>query len=780
MNPDRFYQTQIRIFAIISMASLLFLACNPKESDRSDRKRGMNDELLGNPVVKVKHSDEKGIEFYIITPQMKLIDVTSTFGVFQRINPLHIHQNLLLDGDEYFSQPEIPVVTVHLALPFDAKPGKVDIRGLGDERWQKGVRLYPVQKEQYTSSEEPVEFPFEFDEKLYLSGERNVNNVLNYRKVGGQNENIYKLSIPAMSYSPANQVLSRFDTLLVSIQFGMDNPCFKKKFPAKAGEFTADLVTLHYRQMTSSLVASIINPDVLKNPCEWVFKPLVLGCELLIITDPDFQDAASDLRAHKNARGISTHVVNTQKISDDFGDGSGNVTDVEVKAWIDDFYSRAWNKPKWLLILGDAEHIPPHYTTTVSNNAHCAGDQFYGQLSNIDMEIPWFGIGRFPVDDLVTAQSIVNRVKAYETNRPGYFNGFHQDLTFAAQFQDDEPDSTANRWFAETSEDIRNYLLTQHMDVERIYRIKDTTIVPTYWKDGTEIPADLQKPTFAWDGSTSDITEAITRGTIILYHRDHGSRSGWGTPSFKSGDLGSFTISNNEYPLVFSINCASGVYDNETVNLPANLGTESGMSVNVGSSYWAEKFLRQEHGAIGIIGDTRNSSTARNNEMAKGLFDAMWPDYQSYGGATPIRTLGDVLNHAKGYVDAGGAGDAAVFKENTIYNLLGDPSLSVNPHRIWKPIIFTLIPEFSKKLIRVEYKLEIPECPKCPPVPDFLREPPYPIVVLQDPRSGEIISRTMGNQKGIVEIPFNDYRGTALVNISGEGVEFQSKRIDLR
>jgi hypothetical protein len=233
----------------------------------------------------------------------------------------------------------------------------------------------------------------------------------------------------------------------------------------------------------------------------------------------------------------------------------------------------------------------------------------------------------------------------------------------------------ANRWFAETSEDIRDHLLGLFLSVERIYNAPAGSD-PTFWNDGTTIPTQLQRPTFAWDGDRADIIAAVNDGTSVLYHRDHGWWNGWGTPSLRTADLANISVTGNEFPVVYSINCASGMFDNETVDLPANV-VGAGYGPNTASVYWAETFVRQDDGALGVIGDTRSSSTTANNAMAKGLFDATFPNYQTFGGSTSVRRLGDILNHAKSYVASGPLSDNGVKQENTIYNLLGDPTVSL-------------------------------------------------------------------------------------------------------
>lgn len=170
-------------------------------------------------------------------------------------------------------------------------------------------------------------------------------------------------------------------------------------------------------------------------------RPLTSVARFLIVTHPDFLSAANALKAHKEMLGISTAVVTTQTIS---GTGAA-ATDTQIRSWVADYYNERAVKPKWLLLLGDAEKLPTHYDQnnwyTSSKNA---GDIWYGQfMPGATAEtVPAIGIGRFPVDTLSQADTMVAKVMAFENFPPAMGNGtpnamqnFYQRLTFASFFE---------------------------------------------------------------------------------------------------------------------------------------------------------------------------------------------------------------------------------------------------------------------------------------------------------------------------------------------------------
>jgi hypothetical protein len=100
-------------------------------------------------------------------------------------------------------------------------------------------------------------------------------------------------------------------------------------------------------------------------------------------------------------------------------------------------------------------------------------------------------------------------------------------------------------------------------------------------------------------------------------------------------------------------------------------------------TYFAERLIRHPNGgAIGLIGPTRDSSSWANDVLARGLFDAVWPDaIAEFGGNTTERRLGDILNHAKNYLLTQQGAHEGWEKywqdEPYLYNVIGDPTLEM-------------------------------------------------------------------------------------------------------
>lgn len=446
------------------------------------------------------------------------------------------------------------------------------------------------------------------------------------------------------------------------------------------------------------------------------------GEELLILTHPLFRSAADNLAAWKREKGIATNVF-------EVGTSTSLNTAVKIDKFIENRYDKCVTRPSYVLLLGDAEFIPTFYPYSATDHDNAGSDFEYSNYVQVlfDAFFPDFGLGRIPVDTNDQAQTVVDKIIGYEKTPP-FINlvggaPFYTTVGLATDFQccqmnqNGTPSGgtpgTDQRAFVETSELQRNSLVTEGYTVPRLYNTTvdgggyclinpgagnpcpadkiqqaytgDTT--PRNYFNGTSLPTDINGTSgFAWTKTTSDIVSAWNQGRFLMIHRDHGWQNGWGTPSFSTADIPSI-INGALLPVVLSINCASGLFDNETAG--GIYGTTAG------AVYFSEQLLRKaDGGAIAIIGDTRNSPTWANNALARGYMDAMFPNtIPTFGTSGRHKRLGDVLNWGKIYLasqvgitqTAGDVSTDDMGYEYHIWHLIGDPTLEMwthNPYRL--------------------------------------------------------------------------------------------------
>lgn len=245
-------------------------------------------------------------------------------------------------------------------------------------------------------------------------------------------------------------------------------------------------------------------------------------------------------------------------------------------------------------------------------------------------------------------------------------------------------DGVADRPYVDVLEEIRDVMLGNGKTIDRLYTTNSTFVDgPTTFDDGSALPADLLVSSgFAWDAVDTDIVTAWNAGRSIMWHRDHGGASGWSKPAFDVNDVGLLTNGDvdpassleDRYPVVFSINCLTGRFDQET-----------DPDVSTPAESFAEVALRQlGGGGVAVIAASRVSSTSRNQYVAQGLFDAYWNNVvigfnRTIAGAPTTFRLGDALIYAKDWLltNYPDPSDAYTIDQVEIYHLHGDPTLEV-------------------------------------------------------------------------------------------------------
>jgi hypothetical protein len=154
----------------------------------------------------------------------------------------------------------------------------------------------------------------------------------------------------------------------------------------------------------------------------------------------------------------------------------------------------------------------------------------------------------------------------------------------------------------------------------------------------------------------------INEGQLIVGHRGHGRWTGWREPKFMIEDIESIT---SDYPgVLFNINCRTGRFHYSDQNS------------------FAEKILKNR-GTPSLIAANFLSYRWRNDNMAKALFDAIWPgiipSFPKTNARYPVknRRLGDILNYAKAYLLVKHGANRETKEQIEMYHVVGDPTLEI-------------------------------------------------------------------------------------------------------
>lgn len=551
------------------------------------------------------------------------------------------------------------------------------------------INLYPFQAspvDQEVLSEAPdPEFfanpPFNKDEQAYATGGFYPESPCQFTPLGQMRDlAIGQVRCSAGQYNPATDEYVSFERIEFDIEF-----------KGGEGNFLTTQSLSPFETVNDDIQSRVLNAEILENHIGAIDLSALQckGEELLILTHPDFREAANDLATWKVTKGISTTVINV-------GGNSSYATADDIDDLIEYRYDECKVRPSYVLLLGDSEFIPPARTDyDVNDDSTTGSDWGYSVYPQFIFDIfPDFAVGRIPVDTLEEAQRVVDKSIQYESQPPfsSPFNNipFYSTAGLAAQFQccrNGDPSGRTQRSYIETAEIARNALLAGGKNAERIYVSTGTAnTTPNRYYNGNLLPADLRSGSgFPWNGDTDDIVDAINEGRFLMMHRDHGWEGGWVNPSFTNSDLAS--LDNGELlPVVYSVNCKSGYFDSET-------------DINSASESIMERLLMLDGGGmVGGLGDVRNSPTWENSALTRGFFDATWPDLApEFGGKDSITRLGDILNHGKLYLlsqfgvtqTAGDIEISKVVDEWIMWHVFGDPTLEMwtsNPHILVLPI----------------------------------------------------------------------------------------------
>ena len=629
------------------VGTVLFALClAPVSPTGSGQASAAQQPQQEGPRVDVVDSSTQGLTLDVTVPTVIEQQVQQQATTFQRLSLLGA------GSTSEIGQPELPSFGRFVAIPRGAQ---VQVQVLADRvETRTGYLLYPAQEPRVEQGEEP---PFTLDAASYQKDEFLPSEIVSvegpYTIRGVE---VVLVRFYPLQYNAADRSLKI-------------HPSFRVRVSFTGGQGFADqrVRSPYFDSLLSGLV---LNYTELGEPLPALSSGLgsASGCDYLIITAPTLVNQANLLADWKIRRGIDTCVRTTSQT------GS---TAPAIKNYIQNAYDTWSPPPSFVLFLGDAELIPTNYVT-VHPQQEPAGsligtDLYYATVDGADY-FPDISTGRISVDTGNQAAYIINRIIKYERNPP-YEASFYTNVALAAYFQDENPPyDREDRDWVQTSEEIGSYLGSVGYDERRIYYAQPW-VNPLEYSDGTALPDHLRRDKgFPWIGNTAEIVNWVNSGTLILNHRDHGWRMMWAVPELQVSHVLGLT-NGNRLPVVFSMNCETGWFDNETDDWRHFTDPSE---VN-----FAEAWQRNRYGgAAGVVAPTRISYGGFNDYLDKGLFDAIWPGFIDYVPASgpfssPQYRMGQVLDYAKMYL-------ATLYGEGTyrkitfeMFHYFGDPTMEI-------------------------------------------------------------------------------------------------------
>ena len=368
--------------------------------------------------------------------------------------------------------------------------------------------------------------------------------------------------------------------------------------------------------------------------------------DYIIITHDDFYQQAQQLESLREdwnaADRLQTEVVKISSVFNEFSWGLSDPTAIR------DFLAYAaqnWGNPRYVLLFGDGHFdyknilgydtpnfIPPYETGDRTETASRTTDDWFvytrGPANGMQM-----AIGRLPVQTIDQAQSVVDKIIAYETKRNA--GAWRKTITVVADDElaqygtEDEEEHTLQ------SEELCNHHTPGFFDLKKIYLI-DYPVVRTASIAGRRKPLAQEA-----------IIEQLNRGTLIINYIGHGNAELWAHEQVLTGSDVERIQNKDCLPLWVAATCEFAHWDQPQ------------------KQSLAERILAlHDRGAIAMVASSRLAFSGNNALFNYELFDELFADYNRTGKTARIGQAVMMAKRKRG--DPG---------NNEKYGVFGDPAM---------------------------------------------------------------------------------------------------------
>jgi hypothetical protein len=325
------------------------------------------------------------------------------------------------------------------------------------------------------------------------------------------------------------------------------------------------------------------------------------GADYIIITYEDFYTEALRLAGHRSTLGLRVVTVKVGDIYDEFNYGIFNPQAIR------DFLTYAYEEwvapaPTYVLLVGDAtfdykdnynvgrvNYVP---TQLVEDSfGQTASDNWFVLVDGADI-LPDMFIGRLAAWDVSQVENIVDKIIHYDQNSPG--DSWNKKVLLVAD------DGQANDGYTDAFE------ITSDQLADRLpfYYTANKVYVRNY------PPGD----------PTTDITNHINDGSILVNYAGHGNVQWWGGWTggniFRRSDVTALG-NTHKLPVVTAANCLNGYF----------VGTTASM---------AEEFQRlKDKGAVAVWASTSLGYPSGHRVLLESFYEAIFQDdLYALGAAT--------------------------------------------------------------------------------------------------------------------------------------------------
>lgn len=369
--------------------------------------------------------------------------------------------------------------------------------------------------------------------------------------------------------------------------------------------------------------------------------------EMLIVTYPAVMPAAVRLANFRNMNGISTSVVTTTQIYNEFSSGAQDVT--AIRDFVKYLYDQREGL-KYLLLFGKGSY---DYKDRVQNNSDYvpiyesrnslhpiysySSDDYFGFMDDNEGEWPEsssgdhtmeIGIGRLPVKSRSEADIITDKIIIYETD-PRCYGAWRNDIYFVAD-DGDGIDGIQHEKDADRLAEMVDTLSTD-FNITKIY----TDAYPQIIEPDRQLAPEVNK----------SINNAVKRGALLMNYTGHGSEIQWASENILNVSAINQWENLFRLPLLVTATCEFGRHDNP--------------KVRSGAEY---ALINDRGGAIGLVTTSRPVYSSTNFSLNQAFYKEV---FKKVDGV--YQTIGEIFRKTKNEALAGPV--------NRNFSLLGDPSM---------------------------------------------------------------------------------------------------------
>jgi len=413
------------------------------------------------------------------------------------------------------------------------------------------------------------------------------------------------------------------------------------------------------------------------------YTPIVIGTvdnqnlhalpqvDYVIVTHDLFKAQADRLADLHRNKGLSVHVVDIKDVYNEFSCGIADP--VSIRWLMKMFYDRANGDPSLmpqsLLLFGDGSYDAlnrfddntaklPTYRSKDSESSNSGvsfissftSDDFYGMLDDLESmdasDIIDIGIGRFPVNTIEEATSIVNKVEHYMNygsnlypnvacNSDGSTTTFGDWRNKAVLIADDENFAK----FVDDCEDLSVLIENEHNEVNvlKLYLDAYQQVSTSGGQRYPEVEALLN--------------QYINQGALVFNYVGHGGETGLSLERIVSIPQIEAWTNIHRLPLFVSATCEFSRFDdpNRTSAGEIMLMTPNG-------------------GAVAMLTTTRLVYISTNSTLVKNLYSVLFDEVNG-----EALSMGEIIRQSKNLT----AGDNNMRN----FTLLGDPALKLGKAR---------------------------------------------------------------------------------------------------